>query len=154
MAVYFVRHAQAGDRTKWKGPDQLRPLSKKGRRQAEKLAKLLAGKAIGRIVSSPYVRCIQTVEPLAARLGLPVEIDDALAEGAAEDEVVDQARKLASEKAVLCTHGDVIATLLDALKRLDGLPLPEAYPCAKGSVWVLEEDAEGRFITAHYLPAR
>lgn len=159
MAVYVVRHAKAGDRSKWKGPDQLRPLSGAGRRQAQALADLLAdragkaGSGIRRIVSSPYVRCIQTVEPLAARLGLEMETDDALAEGAPADDVVDLVRKLAPEHPVLCTHGDVIPRLLDALARRDGLRLPKRRPSAKGSTWVLDQDGDGRFVSAIYLPA-
>ena len=156
MAVYVVRHAHAGDRSKWKGPDDLRPLSKKGRRQAGALVGLLAGEGvhrIHRILSSPSLRCVQTVDPLAAHLGLSVEVDDALAEGASEDEVVDLVRKVAAENAALCTHGDVIPTLLEGLERRDGLELPDGYPCAKGSVWVLEEDADGRFVSARYLAA-
>lgn len=153
MAVYLVRHAHAGDRSKWKGRDELRPLSKKGRRQAERLVELLAGEDIQRVLSSPSLRCVQTVDPLAARLGLTVETDDALAEGATADDVVDLVRKVAAENPVLCTHGDVIPTLLEGLVRRDGLELPEHYPCAKGSVWVLEEDGEGRFVAAKYLPA-
>ncbi len=153
MAVYVVRHADAGDRSAWRGPDERRLLSKKGVRQAERLAETLAGKDVHRILSSPYARCVQTVAPLAERLGLTVESHDALAEGASEAEVVELVRKMAAENPVLCTHGDVIPNLLDSLARRDGLRLPPRYPCAKGSVWVLEQDADGRFVAGTYLPA-
>lgn len=153
MAVYLIRHAAAGERAKWKGPDADRPLSKKGRRQADALVDLLAGKGIGRIVSSPFLRCVQTVDPLAARLGLTVETDDALAEEATGDDVAALARKLAPDNPALCTHGDVIPALLDALAAHDGLRLPKRYPCAKGSVWVLNEGADHTFSSAKYLPA-
>jgi 8-oxo-dGTP diphosphatase len=132
-------------------------VSKKGRRQAEHLADDLADRDVARILSSPSRRCLQTVEPLAERLGLKVETADALAEGSDAPAVVGLARELATGarpgSIVLCTHGDVIPTLLDALARLDGLRLPAAYPCAKGSTWVLEAGPEGRFETADYLPA-
>ena len=153
MAAYLVRHAHAGDRTKWEGPDDLRPLSPKGHGQAAALADLLAGRRIGLIVASPALRCMQTVEPLAARLELAVETEDALAEGAAEQEALALVRKLASEDPTLCTHGDVIPKVLDALAREDGLAIPDAYPCAKGSVWVLDQGDDGRFSSAEYLPA-
>jgi 8-oxo-dGTP diphosphatase len=156
LAVFLVRHAKAGSRREWEGDDDLRPLSKKGRRQAEHLADDLADRGVARILSSPSVRCVQTVEPLAARLGLKVETADALGEGSDAPEVVALVRELAPERSapvVLCTHGDVIPTLLDALARLDGLRLPADYPCAKGSTWRLEPDEEGRFKTAEYLPA-
>jgi 8-oxo-dGTP diphosphatase len=164
LALFLVRHAKAGSRREWEGDDDLRPLSKKGRRQAEhlaadladRLADDLADRGVARILSSPSVRCVQTVEPLAARLGLKVETADALGEGSDAPEVVALVRELAPERSaavVLCTHGDVIPTLLDALARLDGLRLPADYPCAKGSTWRLEPDEEGRFKTAEYLPA-
>ena len=70
-------------------------------------------------------------------------------------EVVRLAREAAGEDGavVLCTHGDVIPTLLDTLARTDGLELREDYPCAKGSTWRLVPDGSGRFRTAEYLRA-
>lgn len=154
MAVFLVRHAKAGDRHKWEGPDGARPLTENGRRQADELVAQLGDAGVTRVLSSPAVRCVQTVEPLARRLGLEVEESDALAEGAAAEEVVGLARGVArTGTALLCTHGDVIPTLLDALAEADGLPLPDAYPCAKGSTWRLEADGSGRFVAASYLPA-
>jgi 8-oxo-dGTP diphosphatase len=104
----LLRHASAGDRYGWSGDDRLRPLDEKGRRQAEKIAKVLGTEDVRRVVSSPLVRCVQTVEPLAAALGLDVELDDRLAEGAG-----GSARALLEEDGVVaCTHGDVIYELL------------------------------------------
>jgi 8-oxo-dGTP diphosphatase len=103
----FLRHAAAGERYEWAGDDFHRPLTKKGRRQAEDLAAVLATDDVRRVVSSPYVRCVQTVEPLAAALGLEVELDDRLAEGAGHS-----AQALLEEEGVVaCTHGDVIYDL-------------------------------------------
>ena len=65
MTVLLVRHARAGSRKYWKGPDIERPLSKKGRRQAEGLVDMVSRYPIKRILSSPYVRCVQTVEQLS-----------------------------------------------------------------------------------------
>ena len=104
----LLRHASAGDRDHWAGDDEHRPLDEKGRRQAEKIAEALAAEDVRRVVSSPYVRCVQTVEPLAAALGLEVELDDRLAEGGD-----GSARALLDEGGVVaCTHGDVIFELL------------------------------------------
>ena len=82
MTLYLVRHAKAGSRSSWDGDDRLRPLTKMGRREAEGIADLLRDAPLERVLSSPYVRCTETVAPLAARRGLEVEEHDALAEGA------------------------------------------------------------------------
>lgn len=146
-----MRHAKAGSRRNWEGPDRDRPLSGKGRRQAEGLVHLLADRPVRRVLSSPYVRCVQTVEPLAEKLGLPVEEAPALAEDAAPADAVELLRNLASSSAVLCTHGDLIPPVLDTLAASEGLPLPPDYPFAKGSVWELDV-LSGRWLAARYLP--
>ena len=79
--VYVIRHAEAGDRKRWAGPDEARPLSDGGRRQAEHLAELFADQPFVQLVSSPFLRCVQTLEPLADARGLPIDLRDELAEG-------------------------------------------------------------------------
>lgn len=107
MTSVLLRHASAGHRTRWDGHDVARPLDDRGRRQALELVELLRP-YVHRIVSSPYVRCVETVEPLAAALGLPVEEDERLAEGGE-----DSAGELLSEDGVVCcTHGDVVEALV------------------------------------------
>ncbi|MEO7556386.1 MAG: phosphoglycerate mutase family protein, partial [Acidimicrobiales bacterium] len=64
MTLYLVRHADAKSRSGWHGPDLQRTLSKKGERQAAGLAALLNGAAIAAILSSPAVRCLDTVAPM------------------------------------------------------------------------------------------
>ena len=71
MIVYLVRHARAGKRGEWEGDDRLRPLDERGVRQAQGLVEQLSGRELRRILSSPYVRCVQSVEPLAEARGLP-----------------------------------------------------------------------------------
>jgi len=112
----LLRHASAGSRHEWDGDDSLRPLDDKGRRQAAEIAEALSREGIRRVVSSPYVRCVQTVEPLAGALGPEVERDERLAEGAGT-----AARPLLAEDGVVvCTHGDVIHELLGyGLKKAD-----------------------------------
>jgi len=104
----LVRHASAGDRAHWVGDDRLRPLDERGRRQAEALVDDLRPFNVRRVVSSPYTRCVETVEPLAAARGLEVELDDRLAEGAG----YVAAELLDEEGVVACTHGDVAHDLL------------------------------------------
>jgi phosphohistidine phosphatase SixA len=153
VTVFLIRHALAGNRDEWDEADDIRPLSKKGQRQAERIADLLACRGIERVVSSPSLRCVQTVRPLADRLNLAVETSESLAEGVDADHVVALFRSVRSTRSALCTHGDVIPTLLDALVVRDGLVLPQDYPCAKGSAWECEQDDSGRAVAAMYLPA-
>jgi 8-oxo-dGTP diphosphatase len=149
-AVYLVRHAKAGSRSEWEGPDALRPLSKPGRRQARRLARHLREAGIERIVSSPSLRCVQTVEPLAAALGLQIELADGLAEGAGLPEAIEVLRSAIAANTVLCSHGDVIPMVVDHLAA-DGLRIEGPTGWQKGSIWVLEGDG-ARFVRARYRP--
>jgi phosphohistidine phosphatase SixA len=94
-----------------------------------------------RLLSSPYVRCMQTLEPLAERTGLPVEAEPRLAEGAPFDAVLLMLAELV-DGAVLCSHGDVIADTIDALIRR-GLVIDGQPDWRKGSLWVIEPDGAG-----------
>jgi 8-oxo-dGTP diphosphatase len=108
LTSVLLRHAAAGDRDDWDGHDRSRPLDARGRRQAAELVELLQPLGVLRVVSSPYTRCVETVEPLAAALGLTVEQDDRLAEGAGGA----AAELLEEDGVVACTHGDVVERLL------------------------------------------
>src|SRR5207302_2782924 len=83
VALLLIRHAKAGSRREWLGDDQLRPVSHTGATQAESLIPLLAPFGVRRVLSSPFVRCVQTVEPLARAAGIEVEVVEELAEGRA-----------------------------------------------------------------------
>jgi Histidine phosphatase superfamily (branch 1) len=65
----------------------------------------LAGYPIARILSSPYDRCVQTVEPLAAARGLAVEPRDELSEERQHSEGVALTLSLVGEPVALCVHG-------------------------------------------------
>ena len=112
MIVYLVRHARAGHRETWAGEDDsLRPLDERGLRQAEALVAQLAERDLSRILTSPYTRCVQTVEPLAAARGLPVEAVDSLAEGGGEAAALELVHGLEAP-AVACVHGDLVEALV------------------------------------------
>ncbi|HEY7564468.1 MAG TPA: NUDIX hydrolase [Acidimicrobiia bacterium] len=148
--LFLVRHGAAGDRDLWEDDDRLRPLSNKGQRQAKGIATLLADREIDAIVSSPYVRCVQTVEPLAGELEVPVEVKEALAEGTGGKEARELVRSLVGKNAVLCSHGDVIPELLDWMSG-KGMTLKSAFDCKKGSTWEVDVRG-GEFRRARYLP--
>src|SRR4051794_38247034 len=109
MAVFLVRHAEAHSRSTWDDDDRLRPLTKKGHRQAHGIADALRHKHIHRLVSSPALRCVDTLAPLAKRLKLDVEEDEALMEGAPTKLAYGLLLEAAQAKGsvALCTHGDL-----------------------------------------------
>jgi len=149
--AYLIRHGKAGDRGRWERPDELRPLTKAGYRQADALAERLRDEAIGRVISSPAVRCADTVRPLAERLGLKLEQDLDLMEGMGPDHAARLAvQATPGSGLVLCTHGDVIWELLTDLEAA-GVPLTAGIPAKKGSVWVLEVEA-GAVVRGTYQP--
>ncbi len=154
MTVLVVRHAKAGDRDEWSGPDHERPLTKRGRAQADALARVLptlVDRPVARILTSPSVRCRQTVEPLAAAVGVAVEDADALAEGRPLPAALALLEQVGPEPAVLCSHGDVIGDLVMWLAER-GLA-PGELRCAKGSTWVIERGPDGEPTGARYVEA-
>jgi 8-oxo-dGTP diphosphatase len=148
--LYVVRHADAGSRGHADGPDELRGLSARGKRQAEGLRGLLADAGITRLVASPFARCVETVAPLAVHLGLEVEVDDRLGEGRGFAGALDLAAELCGGPAAICSHGDVIPDLLEELLRR-GTKLKDEARWPKASTWVLTRGTDG-FSTGRYLP--
>ena len=152
MTVHLVRHGKAGSRVAWQQPDDLRPLSKVGREQAEGLVRLLAGRPVERILSSRFARCVQSVEPLAEERGLTVEWAEGLAEEARDEEVLALLKEVSKSEVVLCTHGNIVPVVLEHLEQR-GVQFHDApHVWQKGSVWVLETDGHGSFTEARYVP--
>ncbi len=149
MTILVLRHADAGSRGDWEGRDHLRPLSGRGRQQADRLVEQYRARRIERILTSPFTRCIQTVQPLADARGLPVEEEDAIAEGAPLAVVQELVRDLGDTDAVLCSHGDVIHLLLTDLSHRD-VAVRDPLRWEKGSTWAL--DGGTPLTTATYLP--
>jgi len=146
----MVRHTAAGDRERWDGPDENRPLTPGGRRTAEGLLTALESygvRSVSAVFSSDYARCRQTVEPLAAALGLPVQDEPALREGTPLPQVLDLIGRC--ENSVLCSHGDVVSDLVLHLDARGLLCDPPAWP--KGCTWVLVL-VDGSVTSARYVP--
>jgi phosphohistidine phosphatase SixA len=137
--VYLVRHAHAGRKSEWHGPDLVRPLSAAGRMEALGLVEQLRQHPVRRILSSPAHRCLQTVEPLAGRLGLQVEPSDTLGVDGSGGGLLELLEDRALRQAVLCTHGEVIGRVFEALAEA-GIELPDRPRWPKGSTWVLDRD--------------
>ncbi len=117
------------------------------------LAEQLEDGPIEHVVTGPFVRCRQTVEPLAERRRLPVDLADELTEGALIGDAFRLIDKFAYAlaNAVLCTHGDVLGNVLDHLARR-GVPLGGPLKLEKGCTWVLEVD-NGEIVSGRYVPA-
>jgi broad specificity phosphatase PhoE len=148
--VHVVRHAKAKNRVEWTEPDELRPLTKRGRRQAAELAERLRDEQPGRLVSSPYLRCVQTLDELARALDVPIETTELLAEGASGATALDLVLSLSRSKSVVCcTHGDVLFDLMHEVTAagvtLDG---PRDAPVA--STWTLDV-VDGRVVGARFV---
>ena len=99
----------------------------------------LAGYSIDLIVSSPLVRCLQTVAPLGEALGLDVEVRRELEPRATRRDALRLLREL-PPTALVCTHREVLESVFDG-----------AIECEKGGAWVVER--RGRSLTpVAYLP--
>jgi 8-oxo-(d)GTP phosphatase len=118
MPLVVIRHARAGHSSEWTGDDRKRPLDERGVRQAAALVDELADSPLTRILSRPYDRCVQTVEPLALQLGLAVELRDELGEHRQQVEGVALVRSLVGEPVAVCVHGGLPeATFGERLKK-------------------------------------
>jgi broad specificity phosphatase PhoE len=148
--VLLVRHAHAGDKRHWQGPDTLRPLSAAGQAEAAGLLVRLEDYPVGWILSSPTVRCQQTVQPLAVDRHLRIESRPALGVAADLAVVLGLLKDLQAQDAVVCTHGEVIGQVLVRLVA-DGLAVDQPLAWPKGSTWLLD-GPDGRFTVGRYLP--
>jgi phosphohistidine phosphatase len=159
IELYLLRHADAGDSAAWPGVDGERPLSKKGRRQAKALARLLKdlGLRVDAVVTSPLVRAIQTARPVAKATGGGVVTDERLGYGFGKRELAAIVRELGPDirRVVLVGHdpgftevasllaGTRIAMSTGALARID-LPAREVRSGAGDLRWLLPSDAVAR----------
>ena len=147
--LLVVRHADAGNKPAWKGPDRLRPLSPSGHLQAEGLVVRLEDYPVERILCSPTLRCYQTVEPLARDRRLRIETDPALRVDASPAQLLALFWDPELRQSVLCTHGEGIGLLLTRLLA-DALLAEGPLDWPKGSTWLLERNGRrqvrGRFL--------
>ena len=110
----------------------------------------LARLTTGELVSSPYERCLQTVQPLSSVLRQPVREDERLGEATGFEGALALLAEL-PDGSVLCSHGDVIPDTMAALQRR-GCTIVGEPNWRKGSVWVLQRDGEGEVVEATAWP--
>jgi len=152
MATFHVvRHAKAGSRSHWTGDDRKRPISPKGAKQAMRLVEQFEKVPVTAVYSSPYLRCVQTVEPLARARGFSVQQSSDLAEGRGITGLYTFFNNPDVDDVVLCTHGDLVWELVEDLTNRRVLPaFREQFE--KGSTWVLEVE-DGVPVSARYIAA-
>jgi 8-oxo-dGTP diphosphatase len=133
--VVLIRHASAGERGSWPGPDEARPLDESGKHQAEYLAALLPHFGPTRLVSAEPVRCVETLAPLAAAMRLSIDVDARFNESARPDAAAEALRSSANPDGtlVVCSQGGLIP---GAISTLNG-GAPARYRVSKGDGWVL-----------------
>ena len=149
--AYLIRHARAKNRLKWSDPDHLRPLTKAGLEQASALPGLYDGQPFTRLFSSPYLRCVQTLEPLAVDRRLQLEVADELAEGAPIGAALELMLSVSSAgPAAFCTHADV---MMDSIEELfaAAVPLDGPLEFKKAATWILET-RDRSYAGGRYLP--
>ena len=158
--LLVVRHAKAGSRSKWDGPDDERPLSVNGRHQLPPLNALARLYAADRVYSAPPVRCVETVAQIADEAGVRVRLERLLSETGyqgAEDRAVARLLEIVAEGGtpVLCSQGRVIPDLLSRVADVAGataLPMREPES-RKASVWALffTVDGDPKLVAAEYV---
>lgn len=111
------RHASAGNAEEWVGDDSLRPLDDRGEGQASALVEQLEAFQIGRIVSSPFTRCVQTLEPLGRARGVEIELDADLAEGVGHERMRSLLLRLGGTATAVCGHGPELQPLFGKTKK-------------------------------------
>lgn len=126
MLLHLLRHAHAGDAMNWDGPDGDRPLTDKGRAQADRLGAYLAtlGFSTDAIITSPLVRAAQTAEIVAGHLGLAVRVDERLGGSlglATLDALLREAGDI--ERPVVVGHDPDFSELLAVLCGAAGVPM-------------------------------
>lgn len=151
MILDVLIHMDAVSRQSWSGPPDERPLTQLGRRQAERMADVLASDPVDGLFSSEAQRCRQSLEPLSARASLPIIVIEhfrdthgfrapagwalpdapaahplggALAAGSAYRGLEQIRRTIGDGRGVLCSYGDIVPALLAFLAGANDLPMP------------------------------
>jgi len=136
-----VRHAKAGKRSEWDGPDTLRPLSDKGWEQSQAIAEKLIELKPSALISSPAVRCMQTLEPLSKATKIEIFADKRLFEHGDVAKMIELLED-AKDSTVISSHGDMIPEVIKILQRR-GMEIGSKPDWRKATVWVLNRTKNG-----------
>ena len=139
--IVVIRHGQAEPKKGWPGADADRPLVGRGRHQAQRLSQTIGRLRPDRVISSPALRCVQTVQPLAESCGLPLEISQQWSIEAGKSvpglgqDLIDTTPD--GSTLVVCTHREVLVRLLPEMSSHGKHKMGHRPPGAKGGVWIL-----------------
>jgi phosphohistidine phosphatase SixA len=152
--VLVVRHGTAGSKSRYSGDDTKRPLDKRGRAQAEALVPQLLAFGATDVYAADRLRCHQTLEPLAAELGVSIHSEHTLTEEAyAKNPKRGRSRmlRIAAQAGTpaICSQGKVIPDLVAWWCERDGVR-PDKARNHKGSTWVLSLSA-GKLVAADHI---
>jgi 8-oxo-dGTP diphosphatase len=151
FALIILRHAKALDPATFVGKDQTRPLSDRGRRQAQNIVPSLTAWEPKKLISSSSLRCRQTIEPLARTMDKKVRFRDDISQHAYLEDRDDIAQLIAKridkrETTVICSHGPVIPEIIREIALATGTPhnsvLAAAASLETASFSVLHIDTE------------
>ena len=118
--LIITRHGKATAHDQWDGLDSLRPLVAQGMQQARDIAGGLAAFGPDAIMSSPAIRCLQTIAPLSYKLGMEIRESGKISQDkwtSEGDRVVDfvSARLRKAVPVVMCSHGPVIPQIVSEI---------------------------------------
>lgn len=158
--LLVVRHAKAQSRSDFRGSnDQRRPLDARGRVRARDLVGLLTAYGVSRVITSPSVRCVDTVQPYVAATKATLVVKEGLSEeefDVAPEKAVRhlEAAVRRGEPTALCSHGPVLPALVDTLLTLVDDSSPYAVTArARLSSAGAEKLVKGEALVAHVAGA-
>ena len=139
----LVRHADAGLRSEWCGSDEWRGLTDAGHGQARAVVRMIEDLPVLRILSSPSLRCRQTVVPLALARALDVEPYWQLGAFVAATDLAGLLADPTTASAVVCTHRETLQLLFEHLAGAYQMVAEAGEPMEKGAVWILRGTVGG-----------
>jgi len=114
--LIFIRHAHRD--TEIHSRDN--GLSDKGKKQVKQVVRFSQTRELGDalFISSPKVRCVETLSPVAEEFKSEIVIDPRLGEGGTSADLVsfiDWWKYEAPDLTIACSHGDVIPMLVEKI---------------------------------------
>ena len=125
IELYLLRHAHAGKPEEWAGNDDARPLSTRGRAQAQELGQFLASRAfsLDLLISSPKLRARQTADLVGAEIGAAVGLDERLGGPLDVDDLSVIVDDLGGQRVMLVGHDPDFSELAAQLSGTLRLPV-------------------------------